>query len=54
VAATLILSATGSAADEASRRTTLGLLLLLAWLAGLAIAIAQRVRAASPGAGPVS
>jgi hypothetical protein len=53
IVATLILSA-GTAADEASRRTTLGLLLVLAWLAGLAVAVAQRVRAASPGAGPVS
>ncbi len=54
VAATLILSATGTAADEGSRRATLGLLLLVAWLAGLAIAIAQRVRAASARVRPVS
>lgn len=54
VAATLILSATGTAADEGSRRATLGLLLLLAWLAGLAAAVAQRVRAASSRTGPVS
>ncbi|MBI3749349.1 MAG: DnaJ domain-containing protein [Chloroflexi bacterium] len=52
--ATLVLSATGTAADEGSRRATLGLLLVLAWLAGLAIAIAQRVRAAPPRVGPVS
>jgi len=54
VAATLILSATGTAADEGSRRATLGLLLLVAWLAGLTIAIVQRVRSASSGVGPVS
>jgi hypothetical protein len=54
VAATLVLSATGTAADDASRRATLGLLLVIAWLAGLAIAIAQRVGAASSRAGPVS
>ena len=54
VAVTLILSATGTAADEGSRRAALGGLLLLAWLAGLAIGIAQRVRAVSSRAGPVS
>ena len=54
LAATLILSATGAAADEASRQATLGLLLIAAWLAGLAIAIVQRVRAASSRVGPVS
>ncbi|MGZ8514263.1 MAG: DnaJ domain-containing protein [Candidatus Limnocylindrales bacterium] len=54
VAATAVLSATGTAADEGSRRATLGLLLVVAWLAGLAIAIVQRVRAASSRVGPVS
>jgi hypothetical protein len=54
VAATLVLSAAGGAADDASRRSTLGLLLLVAWLAGVAIAIAQRLRSASKRAGPVS
>ncbi len=53
VVATLVLSA-GTAADEASRRTTLGLLLVLGWLAGLAIVIAHRVRNASSRVGPVS
>ncbi len=54
VAATLVLSATGTAADEGSRRATLGVLLLIAWLAGLVIAVAQRLRSASSRAGPVS
>jgi len=54
VAATLVLSATGTAGDEASRRATLGLLLVVAWLAGLAIAVAHRLRSASARAGPVS
>jgi hypothetical protein len=54
VVATLILSATGAAADEGSRHATLGLLLLVAWLAGLGIAIVRRVRSASSRAGPVS
>lgn len=54
VAATLILSATGTAADEGSRRAVLGLLLLIAWSAGLAIGIAQRLRATSSRARPVS
>jgi curved DNA-binding protein CbpA len=54
VAATLVLSATGAAADEGTGRATLGVLLVLAWLAGLVIAIAQRARGASSRTGPVS
>lgn len=54
VVATLILSATGEAADGDARRSVLGVVLLLAWLAGLAIAVARRVRALSPPATPVS
>jgi hypothetical protein len=54
VAATLILSATGTAADEGSRRATLGGLLLVAWIAGLVIAIARRVRSAPSPTSPVS
>jgi hypothetical protein len=53
-AGTLVLSATGTAADEGSRRVTLAALLLVAWLGGLAISIAQRVRAVSSRTGPVS
>lgn len=54
VAAAAILSATGAAADEGSRRATLGLLLVAAWLAGLAMAILQRFRSTSARVGPVS
>jgi hypothetical protein len=44
IGATLILSATGAAADEGSRRTALGALLVLAWSSGLAIAVVRRLR----------
>ena len=54
VVATLILSATGGAADGDARRSVLGAVLLLAWLAGLAIAVIRRVRTLSPPATPVS
>jgi hypothetical protein len=54
VVAALILSATGSAADGESRRATLGAVLLIAWLVGLAIAIMRRVRALPSPTRPVS
>ncbi len=54
VGATLILSATGDATDGDARRSVLGAILLLAWLAGLAIGVVRRVRALSPPATPVS
>jgi len=54
VVAALILSATGSAADGDSRRATLGAVLLIAWLVGLAIAVMQRVRAMPSPTRPVS
>ena len=54
VAASLILSATGGAADGDSRRAILGLILLLAWLGGLAIAVARRARTFRSGTSPVS
>ena len=54
VAASLVLSATGAAANEGSRQAALGVLLVLAWLAGLAIAIGRRVRLGPARAGPVS
>ena len=54
VGATLILSATGTAADEGSRRAALGALLLVAWLSGLAIAVVRRLRAGSRSSRPVS
>ena len=54
VVASLVLSATGGAADGDSRRTALGLVLLLAWLAGLAIAVGRRARILGSRASPVS
>jgi hypothetical protein len=54
VVAALILSATGSVADGDSRRATLGAVLLVAWLVGLAIAVMRRVRALPSPTRPVS
>jgi hypothetical protein len=54
VGATLILSATGTAADEGSRRAALGALLLVAWLSGFAIAVVRRLRTGSRSSRPVS
>jgi hypothetical protein len=54
VGASLILSATGAAADEGSRRAALGALLLVAWLCGLAIAVVRRFRSGSRSSRPVS
>jgi hypothetical protein len=54
LAATLILSATGTAADEGSRRAALGALLVVAWLSGLGIAVVRRVRSGASPARPVS
>jgi hypothetical protein len=54
IVATLILSATGEAADGDARRATLGVVLLVAWLAGLAIAVMRRVRTLSKPSRPVS
>jgi hypothetical protein len=54
VVASLVLSATGGAADGDSRRAVLGLILLLAWLTGLAIAVARRARMLRSGTSPVS
>jgi hypothetical protein len=53
-AASLILSATGGATDVASSRAALGVLLVVAWLAGLSIGVGRRIRTASERAGPVS
>ncbi len=54
VAASLVLSATGGAADGDSRRALLGLILLLAWLIGLALAVARRARMVRSRTSPVS
>ncbi len=54
VVASLVLSATGGAADGDSRRAVLGLILLLAWLAGLTIAVVRRARTFRSGTSPVS
>ena len=54
VVASLVLSATGSAADGDSRRAALGLILLLAWLVGLTIAVVRRARTFRSGTSPVS
>jgi DnaJ domain len=54
VVASLVLSATGAAADGDSRRAALGLVLLIAWLAGLAIGVGRRVGLFRSGASPVS
>jgi curved DNA-binding protein CbpA len=54
VVASLILSATGGAADSDAGRTVLGVVLLLGWLAGLAIAIVRRARTLRTTTSPVS
>jgi hypothetical protein len=54
VVAALILSATGEAADGESRRATLGVVLLVAWLVGLAVAIMRRFRTLPNPGRPVS
>jgi hypothetical protein len=52
--ASLILSATGAAADGESRRLALGVVLLGAWLIGFAIAIVRRARTFGSPTSPVS
>ena len=54
IVASLVLSASGGAADGDSRRAVLGVILLLAWLTGLAIAVARRARTLRSGTSPVS
>ena len=46
--AALTLSATGAAADEALAPATLGAVLLVAWMVGLVLAVARRVRPPRP------
>jgi hypothetical protein len=54
VIASLILSATGGAADGSSRQAALGLVLVIAWLIGLAFAIGRRARTLRSAVRPVS
>ena len=54
VLASLILSSTGAAADEAARQTTLGVVLVAAWIAGVTIPVARRLRELRSPASPVS
>ena len=54
IGAAFVLSATGGAADGDSRRTALGVVLVGAWLLGLAIAVVRGVRALPSRASPVS
>ena len=50
----LILSATGEAADAASRASFLGVVIVAGWAAGVGFAIVRRARSMPPRAGPVS
>ena len=50
----LILSATGDAAEVEARATALGVTIVVAWLVGVGVAIARRLRTMPPRAGPVS
>jgi len=50
----LILSATGDAAEVQMRATALGVTIVVAWLVGVGVAIARRLRTMPPRAGPVS
>ncbi|MFL5641524.1 MAG: hypothetical protein ACJ771_04200, partial [Chloroflexota bacterium] len=54
VAAAFALSATGEAADSESRRIALGAVLLVSWVAGIALAVARRARAPASTTRPVS
>ncbi len=50
----LLLSAGGTAIDVQSRSDTLGIVLVIAWVAGIAFAVARRVRSMGSRARPVS
>jgi curved DNA-binding protein CbpA len=54
VVASLVLSATGAAADSTARQFTLGSVLLISWLAGLAIGVVRRLRELPAPGRPVS
>jgi len=50
----LVLSATGGAADSTARQLTLGSVLLISWLAGLAVGVGRRLRDLPARGRPVS
>ncbi len=57
IASSLVLSATGAAVDPASSQAALGAVLLVAWISGIAVALAIRLRQRrrdrfAPDAGP--
>ncbi len=54
VLASLVLSSTGQAADEVARQTTLGVVLVAAWIVGVTIPIVRRLRELRPPVSPVS
>ncbi len=54
VLASLVLSSTGQAADEVARQTTLGVVLVAAWIVGVTIPVVRRVRELRSPASPVS
>jgi hypothetical protein len=54
VAASLILSASGGAVGGGVREAALGVVLVIAWLGGLALALARRARTLRSAARPVS
>ncbi|MFL5677746.1 MAG: DnaJ domain-containing protein [Chloroflexota bacterium] len=54
VGAAFALSATGEAADSESRRVALGAVLLVSWVAGIALAVARRARSRASTTRPVS
>ncbi len=54
VLASLALSSTGQAADSVARQTTLGIVLVAAWIVGVAIPVVRRLRELRPPTSPVS
>ncbi len=50
----LLLAAMGAAADPASSRGALGVLLVVGWVVGFCLGLVREVRRARPGDGPVS
>jgi hypothetical protein len=54
VIASLVLSATGGAADSTARQLALGSVLLISWLVGLAVGVMRRLRELPAPGRPVS